>query len=397
MSISVSRASIFAALLSVLACACVRADDPPVSEGQKLLAIKSDAVIVARVGMLSPALKDNPAFAALWVERGMKGRFTSGRDIVWVSRKEFPKAEVGAALWLVFLTRAGDGSYHILNNEAGEGLSEVKSPKSLEVTRVAKFLGHYAPPQDAEPLGAGDLVELMKTAARGSQERRRESMLRLVRGGDAVMPALETALSSDDHQDVSLAKTLLPILRGGPAVNGLRLSLESGVIELKPDQQRIVSVNFSNVSDQPMRIVSGASSWGDNVVSSSAWEVRPVLVGENGRTSAGEPLATVLPFGFGQPKPGDSAPQPLVRVAPAFGQVAIAVTLRLEKIQIDGKDVLRLFFSQGHVDLSPAATRYSLGVKFECPGPRADQKGLIDAQYWAGGRLASNEIILEIR
>ena len=396
MSTSVSRALSVIGCLSVLTLASVRGDEAAISEGQKLLAIKSDAVVVARVGMLSPAVKDNPAFAALWVERAMKGSFTGGRDIVWVSCRSFPKAEVGASLWLVFLTRAADGVWHVHNNEAGEGLVEVKSTTAPEVARVAKFTGHYAPPTEIETLSDGDLVELLKTAARGSQERRRESMLRLIRGGPAVVPALETALSSDDHQDVSLAQTLLPLMRGGPAVNGLRLSLEPEAVELKPEQRRIISVNFSNVSDQPMRIVTGASTWGDNVVSSSAWEVRPINVDENGKATPGAALPTVLPFGFGQPKEGDARPQPLVRVAPAFAQAPIAVPLRLEKVQVDGKDVLRLFFAQGHVDLT-AATRYSLRVKFECPGPRADQRGLVDAQYWGGGRLVSNEMILEIR
>ncbi|HYF49738.1 MAG TPA: hypothetical protein VEJ63_10055, partial [Planctomycetota bacterium] len=236
----------------------------------------------------------------------------------------------------------------------------------------------------------------MKSAARGSQERRREAMLHLIRGGDSVVPVLNQGLSDGDHQIVSLAQTLLPIMQGGPVVNGLRLTLDPGRVELSPGQQRIITVNYSNVSDQPVRVVTGASTWGDNVVSAAAWEVRPVSINAEGKTTLGEALPTVLPFGFGQLREGESAPQPLTRVTQAFAQTAIAVSLRVEKVQVDGKDVTRLLFPHGHVDLA-AATQYQLRVRFECPGPRADQRRLIDAQYWMGGRLVSNEILLDVK
>ena len=88
-------------------------------------------------------------------------------------------------------------------------------------------------------------------------------------------------------------------------------------------------------------------------------------------------------------------PLPLIRTVPALDVVELAVEVQLERTTADGKDVLRLKFPHGYIVVEKGQT-YSLRVHFDCPGPRPDQRRLLEENYWAGGQLISNEIAVKV-
>jgi len=72
------------------------------------------------------------------------------------------------------------------------------------------------------------------------------------------------------------------------------------------------------------------------------------------------------------------------------------VQIELERSTVDGQEQRRLKFPHGFVPL-PGPGRYAVRVTFACPGPRPDQTRLIEANYWGGGQLVSNEITLIVK
>ena len=371
----------------------LRADDKTLpSDAVQRLALAADAVVIARVGTNSALPEKTGGSLALWVEHALKGKLRAGRDIIWVPKRELAKADVGAQLWLLFLEREGSGQWHVLAGDNNAGIIAVDSKKAPVVASVQRYLGSYGPPAEPDAIDIGEMCALIKRAARGSQESRRAAYLELLKSPDSVRPQLLATLTSDDREEGALARTLLPLTIGGPVVNGLRLGLDPETIELPAGEKRILTVHFANLTETPIRIVTGLSTWGDNVRASAAYDVRPLADPKK----PGAPLATVLPNGYGEHKKGELAPLPVVNVAPDFSTLPVAVELSVEKISVDGKDVLRLKFPHGHVDL-PGAGKYGLRCTFACPGPRADQDRLIEQNFWRGGQLVSNEVVVDVK
>ena len=87
---------------------------------------------------------------------------------------------------------------------------------------------------------------------------------------------------------------------------------------------------------------------------------------------------------------------PLVRPVPRVESTPLAIEVRVEKATADGKGQWRLVFPYGYVVLDGPGT-YTMRVRFACPGPRPDQRELLDAGYWRGGQLVSNAIELVVK
>ena len=369
------------------------------------VAVLCEAAIVAHVGSISNGPAADGGSLAFWVDRVLKGRLVGGRDIIWIPRKEVPKTvQADGKLWLLFLSSLGDGSWHVQTggNEANiESVDSISSPKLVE---ISKAIGSYAPRQANEGPGDAELVTLVRKAARGSQEARSDAKQKLLAGGDSVRNYLSSLTTSDEHLTATLARTLLPLFNGGPAVQDLRLSLEPAALAMTPGDMRNITVNFVNLSTDDMRIVTGQSAWGENVLAAGAYEVRAVSAtrDDNGekktaaKGAAAELLPSIMPAEYGKARTAGGSALPLVGSAPGMGMLPIAVSIELEKFTADGKELRRLKLPHGHVVL-PGPGKYALRARFACPGPRPDQQRLIDAHYWGGGQLVSNEIILVVK
>jgi len=360
------------------------------------LAVLSDVVAIARVGAASPAPAAGGGALALWIERALKGRLQSRRDIVWVPRLELPKAEPGPSLWLLFLAQAADGSWHVQNGGRESNLIKLAAPNAPVVAEVAKYAGACGAAPEPEGPDETEIARWIQKAGKGGQDARREALDKLFAAGDSARAQLQVAALSQEREVAAAARTVLPLTGGGPAVNALRLILEPASVTLQPGERRQVTVNLANLSGQELKVVVGQSTWGENVLAAAAYEVR--FMGPESEQGAGKhgtraPEATVLPKEYGVPQPGASKPLPLVREVPAWSATPLPVELALERATVDGKEQTRLKFPHGHIDL-PQPGKYSLRAHFDCPGPRPGQQRLLDANYWRGGQLVSNEIVL---
>jgi len=361
------------------------------------LAVLSDAVAVARVGAATAAPASEGGALALWIERALKGRLQSDRDIIWVPRKELPKAEPGPALWLLFLARNADGSWHVQTGGRESNPIKLDSPNAAVVGEVSRYAGAYGARAEPEAPTEAEISLWIKKAGTGSHDTRREAFAKLLAAGDAARVQLLQALSSPEREIAAVARTLLPLTGGGAAVNGVRLILEPGMLTIKEGERRNVTVNLANLSEHEINVVTGQAAWGDNLQAAAAYEMRAQSPVGAGAKKAGEAPAapTVLPQAYGQAPAGSARPLPLVRTAPALGTVALAVEVQLERATVDGKEALRLKFPHGYIVVGKGQA-YSLRAHFDCPGPRPDQRRLMDANYWAGGQLVSNEIVVKV-
>jgi hypothetical protein len=356
------------------------------------LAVFSEAVVVARPRMITNSPKSTDGAVALWIEKSLKGRLRGGRDIIWVPRNELPKAEVGGAMWLLFLTQLGDQSWHVQTGNSEKNLITVDSLTAPVLAEVSKAVGNYAPRADAEPASAEEVAQWIHKAANGSRKARNEAFANLIAAGDSARSELLLAASSDDRETANVGRTLLPLTMGGPAVNGLRLSLEPTKQLLKIGERKMLTVNHVNLAERDIRVVTGTAAMGDNILSAAAYEVFPIT----DKSASAQALATVLPSTFGATIAGGGSPLPVIRVVPNLSVLPLTVDVTVENVMLDGKPELRLNFPHGYVAL-PGPGKYSVRVRFSGPGPRVDQQRLIDANYWGGGQLVSNTVELEIK
>jgi|GEM_PF-5203908 len=377
-------------VLCLLVFCTARAGEPATELTIKDLALLSEAVVIARVGDFSPSPTKDGGSLALWIERSLKGRLQGGRDIIWIARKDLPKADVSPQLWLLFLGKLPNGLWTVHsagNTEAKIALNEANSPVIAEVNKVIGSYGDRALP---EPPSPAEINEWIHKAGKGSRQAREDAIAKLVSAGDSARQELLAADSSPEREIANAARTLLALTGGGPAVNNVRLTLEPEKIELGDEESRTITVHFVNVTSRPIKIVTGLSAWGDNVQAAVAFDVRPLLVRD------AQPLKPNMPDGYLQPSTG-AAPLPIVRIAPAYGSVPVAVKISVEPALIAGKKVRLIKFPQGSIELPTGGDSYKMRVRFECPGPRPDQQRLIDDNYWAGGQLMSNEMTLVVK
>ncbi len=362
--------------------------NPPLSGDTLQLAVVSEAIVVARAGAGMAIVEGEGRSVALWIEHTVKGPLRGSRDIVWVHGKELPaQMESGGKAWLLFLKPGVDGYWHVQNGGAA-----VLGADDPAVAAVANFLGVRGAPPEPEPPSNDEMGLWIKKAAKGSKEARRQAFESLLAAGDSARPQLLSALGDAEREVAAVARTLLALCGGGPAVNNLRLVLEPAKLELSPGGKRMLSVNFANLAAQEMKVVTGRTNWGDNVQAAAAFDVRPQPAAAGKSSPA---LPTTLPLAYGKPGLQESPPAPLVRTISAHGALPVAVEVRLETISLDGKNLLRLFFPHGHVDL-PGPGAYAVRVYFDCPGPRPEQTRLLE-NYWKGGQLVSNAITLTVK
>lgn len=360
------------------------------------LAIFSEAVVIVSPKVVTALPAETGGAVALWVEKALKGRLQGGRDIIWVPRNELPKAEVNGPMWLLFLTQMGNGAWRIQTGKNEKNLISIDSLQAPVIAEVSKHVGAYGPPPEPEPAAAEEIALWVKKAARGSRSARQDAFTKLLAAGDSARPELLEAAGSQDRETANVARTLLPLTGGGPAVHQMRLVLEPAALELSSGQSRMISVNFANLSGRDMPLVTGTGAQGDLVLASSAYILRP-LSAQDAKTSPQQPaLPTVMPSGYGATIAGGAPPLPLIRNVPNFGVLPMPVRVELENVVIDGKPELRLKFPHGYITI-PGPGKYSLRARFACPGPRPDQERLQSANYWGGGQLVSNDIVLIVK
>jgi len=382
-----------ALLFSGLATLTALAGEPSVIPDADL-AFKADSIVVARIGSLSASPQETGGAAALWIEHTLKGKLRAGRDIIWLPRKELPGAQLENKLWLLCLSQRGDGTWHI--QSGGREPLKIDSVDSPKVAELAKAAGAFGAAPEAEAPSAAEFSMWIRKAAKGSQQTRREASARLLAAGDAARTELLSALSSDEREVANVARTLLPLTGGGPAVNKLRLVFEPANLELQPGDLRNIVVHFANLDADDMKFVLGQSAWGETVEAAAVYRVRALKGAGTEEPRTPQLFSAVLPQGYGKPRADGASSLPLVRVAPGLSTLPVAIRIELEKATEDGKEIRRLKFPHGSISV-PGPGRYGMRVTFECPGPRPDQQRLIDANYWGGGRLISNEITLVIK
>ncbi|MCY3023897.1 MAG: hypothetical protein NTW87_33375, partial [Planctomycetota bacterium] len=312
----------------------------------------------------------------------------------------------GPARWLLFLARSADGSWHVQTGGRDENVIKLDASNAAIVAETARLAGGSGAEMEPESPADQEIGLWIKQAGTGSRNTRRESFARLLAAGDSARPQLLTASSSADREVANAARTLAALTGGGHAVNGLRLILEPASLALKDGEKRVLTVQLANLTDRDIRVVTGQGAWGEVVRAASGYEVRvqgPMTGSESGGTGASgysaakqPPLPTVLPKTYGVPSEGSGPPLPLVRVVPSFGTLPLAVEVELERATVAGKDVRRLKFPHGYIVLE-GSEKYSVRVHFDCPGPRLNQQRLIEANYWAGGQLVSNDVTLGLK
>jgi hypothetical protein len=383
----------------LLVCACAVAQDA-LSDAVMTLALKSDAVVIAHVGASSTVpIKDDGA-VALWIDLAMKGKLQGGKDIIWIPGKELPKA-AASPYWLLFLVQEPGGKWHAASGVDGAGPVAIKDYQSDPVPAVKRFLGSYGPAAPPEPPSESEIDGLIRKAANGGQDTRNEAFLALLSAGDGIRQSLANAAESSDNQIAAVGRTLLPLMQGGPVVNNVRLALTPSTLELRPGESKVFGIHLANRTELDIRIVTGVSTRGDNVSASAAYEIQKVLegaeLGDKPTARLSPVLRTTLPKDYGVSAESNS-PLPLLKKIPSFATLDIGVEVNLQSVALgDGKkETWVLSFPQGHVEM-PGPGTYLVRVRFDCPGPRADQPRLVEQNYWAGGQLLSNDIKLILK
>ncbi|HEY3322596.1 MAG TPA: hypothetical protein VGP72_19210 [Planctomycetota bacterium] len=380
-------------LLCVLAAMPSRAGESPAPVTIADLAILANDVVIAHAGAVVGS-----EWTALWIDRVLKGDdLRGGRDIIWVRQREIPRAETNGKSWLLALNRLGDGTYHVANGGSDANLVTIENMQAPVVAQVIKAIGAYGPRPAPEALN-GDVAEWIKRAARSETATRNEAMLKLLAAGESARPQLTAAGCGTDRDQAGVARTLLPLLEGGPVAGNMRLILGPATLALQPGDIRNLGVNYANLSAEEVQIVIGSSAWGANLLASASYELRALPVRKEGeqQPAAGAPIKAILPDDYGKAKQGGFTGLPMVRVVTAFGALPVAVDVELERVTLDGKEVRRLKLPNGHFML-PGPGRYGLRARFDCPGPRPDQPELSSGGYWRGGQLVSNEIVVVVK
>lgn len=398
------NAVVFVLLCSATFSLC--ADDKPVAVANKLvstpppakrdltsLAARADAVVLARAGQISPRPESTGGTVALWVEHAYKGALQGGRDIIWLPKNDLPKAEIGPALWLLCLELKGDGTWHMLSGEGSPAI--VDGPASPAAKAAAEGAVLFSPRKTASGVDKDDLNLWVKKAGKGSTKARREAFASLLAAGPAARTHLEGAVASNDPEIANTARRLLPLVNGGGPANGISLMLEPARTILAEDGKQYLTIHYANQTDREVRVVVGTSAWGENVAAATAYDVRKL---DGDKDAPPVYLKATLPESYGKLLQDGAAPLPLTRVAPVFGTYPVQVEIQVQKSEVGGVIKRRLNFGYGFVELpGDGVGRYAVRVHFECAGPRPDQKTLIDANFWQGGRLVSNEVILTVR
>jgi hypothetical protein len=204
-----------------------------------------------------------------------------------------------------------------------------------------------------------------------------------------VRPYLQ-ALDGDSERSIAAAvRTLLPLTGGGPAVNGLRLLLRPEALEIHDGDTQRLTVNYGNITANEIVVVTGQAASGEVVRSIAAFDIRPVALQKD------SPQPEALKLNIPEFTERNAGPNPFVHTIQPFTAFPVDVELSLERLKGADKDRFRLKFPFGYVDL-PGLGKYALRVHFDCPGPRPGQERLLDQNFWGGGQLISNTIILTV-
>ena len=367
----------------------IRAGEEPsaLDDVHRKFAASCEAAIVARVGAVAP--KAAGGVVALWVGRSLSGNLRGGKDIIWIASDDLPGAEVSDTLWLLFLKRGEQGNWHTLHGANGEGPTKVPNLQAPLALATAAFFGNHGEPPPPDLPDDKEVKRWIEDAANGGRNDARVADAKLLAAGDAIRPFLKKAAETDSERSIAAAaRMLLPLTGGGPAVNGLRLMLRPEVLELHDGDTQRLTVNFGNITATEIVAVTGQSANGEVVRSIAAFEVWPLQAKDAPKLA---PLKTVIP----ESTEHASAPNPFVHSLQPFTVFPVDVEVTLERLKGADKDRFRLKFPFGYVDL-PGLGKYEFRVRFDCPGPRPDQERLVEQNFWGGGQLVSNSIVIKI-
>ena len=375
------------------AAAVCAAEPEKLDDALQQLSVESEAVVVARISSQASLPKESNGSFALWIVRSIKGRLRGGRDIIWVGQKDLPGAEVGPQLWLLFLQRGSQSDWHTKVGANNAGLVKIPDLRAPVLLSTIHFIGnHGEPPDYAEELSDADLKGWMEQAANGSRDGSHEGLAKLAEQGPFVIPILQKYEAQPERSVSAAARTLLSLVVSGPPVNGLRLALHPGTIEFHDGERHVINANLANITSKEMNVVTGVTLTGESLRAVTAFDV--FRADAKGHLS-GPALKTVFtPSASATENPKSSA-LPITHTVAAFSVLPLALELNLECKKDAGKTSIRLNFPQGYVDL-PEFGSYMIRAHFDCPGPRLDQQRLVDENYWGGGQLISNEILISV-
>ena len=383
--------------LLALVCFCVSsvraAEIDKLSDGLQQLAAESEAVVVARVNSVSAQPRESGGALALWIVRSIKGRLHGGRDIAWIGQKDLPGAELGPQLWLLFLQRGQNGDWHTRSGLNNEGLVKLSDLRAPVLSSTVRFLGdHGEPPDFPEAIDEGEIKGWIEQAANGSRAGSLEGFSKLAAQSPYIIPILQNYESQSERSISAAARTLLPLVTSGPPVNGLRLGLRPGTVELHDGDRRVITAVFANVTAVDLTVVTGTTLTGESVRAITAYDIFKTDAKDR---PEGSPLATVLTAPDVVADNPKSVQMPIRHVIPAISVYPAEVDLTLECKKDGARAGVRLNFPQGYIEL-PGFGTYALRAHFDCPGPRVDQQRLIDEHYWGGGQLVSNDILITV-
>ena len=388
----------FIVIALILAAVRVAGAEPiPIPDALQQLAVQSEAVVVARVGSVSASPHEHGGAYALWIVRSLKGRLRGGRDIVWIYHKDLPGAEIGNQLWLLFLSRDEQAVWTTLKGANDEGLVKLPDPQAPVLGAAAQFIGkHGEPPDFPDLVLEGDSRPLLEQAGNSNRTSSREALAKLAAQGPDIVPFIRAAEAGEERSISAAARMLLPLVTAGPPVNGMRLGLQPAQpekIELHDGEKRAVTVNFCNVTLTDITLATGATLSGEAVRAVTAFDVFKT---DSKQQPAGGPLAGVLTAAVeAMAENPKSATMPIIHRATPLAAFGVDVQLSLDCGNTPGKTPmrLRLYFPQGYVEL-PGFGAYLLRAHFDCPGPRPDQQRLVNENFWGGGQLVSNDILV---
>ncbi len=386
----------FQAVVALVWCcaATVSAAEPvKLDDAIQQLAIESEAVVVARVSSQAALPREAGGSFALWIVRSVKGRLRGGRDIIWIGQKDLPGGEVSPQLWMLFLQRGSQGDWHTKPGANNAGLVKLTDLRAPVLLSTLRFIGdHGEPPDFSEALGDGDIKGWIEQAANGSRDGSHEGLAKLAEQGPYIIPILQKYEAQPERSISAAARTLLPLVTSGPPVNGLRLALHPASVEFHDGDRRVINANLANITGTEINVVSGTTLTGESLRAVTAFDI---FAADGKGRPTGPALKTVFtPSAIAADSPKSST-LPVQHTVAGFAEQPLALELNLEAKKDAGKTSIRLNFPQGYVDLPEFGT-YAIRAHFDCPGPRVDQQRLVDENYWGGGQLISNEILITV-
>jgi hypothetical protein len=320
--------------------------------------------------------------------RSLSGGLRGGRDIIWVSNDDMPNVEAGDTLWLLFLKRGQEGQWHVLRGAHDEGLTRVPSAQAPAVAAAGAFFGNHGEKPSPEPPPDEEVKQWIEDAANASRKDAAIAKAKILAAGDAIRPYLQAVEGDSERSIAAAARSLLPLTGGSPAVNGMRLMLRPEAMEIHDGDTQRLTVNFGNITANEIVVVTGQAATGEVVRSIAAFDIRPVALQKD--APAPEALKLTIP----EYAERNAGPNPFVHTIQPFTVFPVDVELSLERIK-GAENCFRLKFPFGQVDL-PGLGKYALRVHFDCPGPRPGQERLLEQNFWGGGQLISNTIILNV-